>query len=149
MKGDPTSLDNMQDLAVPPPVPWWPPAIGWWIVFALLSIGALILLAVLWRRWRADAYRRAALLELENARTATDVAEVLKRTAMCVCPRSTVASLSGTRWLEWLSQTGNQVVPPNVAKSLTEGVFSAAGDKNLGELKQFARDWVKHHTVAD
>ena len=45
MKPDPASLENLRDIAVPPPVPWWPPAPGWWVL-GLLALLVLIYLGL-------------------------------------------------------------------------------------------------------
>jgi len=33
---DPTSLENLYDIAMPPPIPWWPLAPGWYVVGGVL-----------------------------------------------------------------------------------------------------------------
>ena len=42
---DPADLSNLRDLVLPPQVPLWPPAPGWWIV-AAASIAAAAILSV-------------------------------------------------------------------------------------------------------
>jgi hypothetical protein len=66
---DPTSLENLFDVVVPPPVPWWPPAPGWFVVGGVVL--GLVFWTVwrVWRRWRAAAYRRAALAEWRQLKT--------------------------------------------------------------------------------
>ena len=54
MTPDPTSLERLHDIVLPPPVPWWPPAPGWYWVMGLL--GALLLLV----EWAAYARRLTA-----------------------------------------------------------------------------------------
>ena len=66
MKPDPASLENLRDIAVPPPVPWWPPAPGWWVVMAVLAIAVIV---VAFRAWRAMASKR--LPPRGTARTST------------------------------------------------------------------------------
>jgi hypothetical protein len=115
---DPTSLDNLYDIVMPLPVPWWPLAPGWYVVGGVVL--ALVIWAVWkgWKRWQAAAYRRAALAELQRlqARTADDaqrefalqeLPELVKRTALAAFPRQQVASLSGASWLEFLDHTGH------------------------------------------
>ena len=80
MNSDPASLDNLRDIVVPPSVPWWPPAPGWWVVFALLTLAIAVFAWRRWRAWHANAYRREALRELQAATSAAEVAEILKRT---------------------------------------------------------------------
>lgn len=147
MNTDPASLDNLREIILSPPVPWWPPAPGWWVLFALLTVVAVIAAFRAWRRWRAAAYRRAALRELAAAANASAIAEILKRTALVAYPRTEVASLSGSAWLSWLAQTGGQQAPAAVTEALTMGVFTNHEDANAFEVTTFAADWIRNHPV--
>jgi hypothetical protein len=145
MKPDPASLENLRDIAVPPPVPWWPPAPGWWVVMAVLAIAVIVVAFRAWRLWRANAYRRAALHDLQRATTPTGIAEILKRAALVAYPRTDIAVLSGSAWCEWLAETGGRPVPNKVAEALSRGVFGKADDINVGEVSAFAAEWITHH----
>jgi hypothetical protein len=92
--------------AVPPPVSWWPPAPGWYVVGALAVALAVWSAWRGWERWRAAVYRRAALAELrrlerraadgsQHAAALREVPALVKRTALAAYPLGTVASLSG------------------------------------------------------
>ncbi|HXT82451.1 MAG TPA: DUF4381 family protein, partial [Acetobacteraceae bacterium] len=61
MTSDPGDLANLHDLALPAPIAWWPLQFGWWVVAACLLAIVLLLLADGVRRYRRNAYRRAAL----------------------------------------------------------------------------------------
>jgi ABC-type nickel/cobalt efflux system permease component RcnA len=146
--GDTASLQNLRDIVEPPPVPWWPPAAGWWILLAVLAAGAIWLLFRVWRQWRSNAYRRAALKELRSATDLPEVAEILKRTALCAFPRTDIASLSGKAWTDWLSQTSGQDMPVPVAASLADGVFDGTHAKNPADVASFVESWIRHHRRA-
>ena len=64
MNADPGSLENLHDLVMPVPVPWWPPAPGWVIVSAalIMVLGWWLIHAI--RHWRSNSYRREALVLL-------------------------------------------------------------------------------------
>jgi hypothetical protein len=115
---DPSSLDNLFDIVVPPEVSWWPPAPGWYVIGGLVIAVAVWAAWRGWERWRAAAYRRAAIAELRRLeRRAADgsqhdaalreVPALVKRTALAAYPRETVASLSGPDWLRFLDRTGH------------------------------------------
>ena len=115
---DPSSLDNLFDIVVPPPVSWWPPAPGWYVVGALGIALAVWSAWRGWERWRAAAYRRAGLAELRRLERRSgdgsqrdaalrEVPALVKRTALAAYPRETVASLSGADWLRFLDRTGH------------------------------------------
>jgi hypothetical protein len=108
----------LRDIHLPDPVPWWPPAPGWWLLAALALLGA-IAFGLHYYRYRS---RRSALRALGRARAALDrgadpvgclqeVSTVLRRFAMtCAEARRgedvtdfrCVAGLIGERWLAYL-----------------------------------------------
>jgi hypothetical protein len=145
MNPDPASLDNLRDIVEPAPVSWWPPAVGWWVLLGLVVVTLAVVVALAWRKWRAGAYRRAALRQLESATDVAAIAETLKRTALAAFPRIDVAALSGPAWCRWLAETGGQQVPAPVAQALTRGVFGEKGAGNTAEVRAFAAQWIQHH----
>jgi hypothetical protein len=147
MNPDPSSLANLRDIATPPPVAWWPPAPGWWFLLTLLGMVAAVAAARGWRRWRADAYRRAALRELRGAESVGSIAELLKRTALAASPRTQVASLTGSAWVKWLAETGGRPVPAAVSQALTVGVFSDRESADAGVVSAFAEEWIRLHRI--
>ena len=140
------SLDNLRDLAEPPPVSWWPLAPGWWVIAAAATIALGVYLYHAWQRWQANAYRRAALSELRASSTDAQVAEILKRTALCAYSRETVAAMSGERWCRWLGETADVTVSAPVTEALTVGVFQD-GARRTHELTQFATHWIRSHRM--
>ena len=148
MNTDPASLDNLREIILPPPVPWWPLALGWWVLLAVLCLAAVSVAFRAWRTWRANAYRRAALRELAAGESVAAMAEILKRTALVAYPRTDVASLSGPAWLAWLAETGGRQVPTAVTEALTVGVFAKHDAADAGEVAAFAADWIRSHTVS-
>lgn len=147
MPEDPASLSNLRDIVTPPPVSWRPLALGWWLLLAAAAAVILFFALLAWRRWRANAYRRAALRELQAAGDAAAIAEVLKRTALVAGSRVQVASLSGERWVDWLAETGGRPVPAAVRRALAVGVFARNEGVDIPQLSAFAVDWIRHHQV--
>jgi hypothetical protein len=164
---DPTNLDRLHDIITPSPVPWWPPAPGWYWVLAFFFIVVLVLVLRGLLRWLHNCYRREALAELEqqevtltetNQRAAavTRIAELLKRTALSAFPRESVASLTGPAWLAFLKYTRGR------ARALSEDkgqwfervAYEPGAAQNLDEaqaheLATFARDWITHHRATE
>lgn len=146
MNDDDANLDRMHDIVVPEPIPWWPPAPGWYVVFAVLLCVAIFLAYRAWKRWRANAYRREALRELENAASVFEISELLRRTALAVAPRPVVAAQVGSSWPQWLEGTASVALSERVRKQLALGPYDlsdSAGD--VGDLKQYATEWIKRH----
>ncbi len=111
---DPEQLP-LRDLHLPEAVSWWPPAPGWWFLFALALAGLVYLGYRQWRQWRYNAARRIALAELarlkhdyeQGADTLTlakALSELLRRGMLAYAPRAEMAGLTGDRWLAWLDQ---------------------------------------------
>ncbi len=105
------ALANLKPLIAPPPIPWWPPALGWWILGAVLLLLLVIFLIFCWRRWRHHrntAYQREAmqLIELLHGMPTLQqlplLAETLRRAAICVWGRNTAGSIN---WMEVMQQT--------------------------------------------
>ena len=62
MNPDPASLENLRHIVQPAPVPWWPPAPGWWLL-ALILIGLLV-----WAGFKVrEAIRRRRPLKLARS----------------------------------------------------------------------------------
>ncbi len=161
---DPASLQNLHDIFVSDPVPLWPPAPGWFILAAVILFG---LFGIGWnslKRWRSNAYRRAALAELDRlgalvqAPTKRGAAlralpELIKRVALNVYPRKKVATLSGAAWLDFLDHTGStdaftrgpgRLLP---VISYQPDALDAIDASQTNELFQAVRHWVQYHSA--
>jgi hypothetical protein len=142
-------LDRLAEPLEPAPVSMVPQTAGWTVLAVLL---ALFLAWFAWRwvkRWRANAYRRAALAELDAAGDdPATVADILRRTALAAWPRDRVASLSGADWLRFLDATGGGggfLDGPGAAlASAPYRPGAAAPASGLGAL---AARWVRRHRV--
>ncbi|MEV8465636.1 DUF4381 domain-containing protein [Fluviibacterium sp. DFM31] len=99
-------LDMLKPIPEPEPISMIPATQGWiWLSLAVLA--ALVWLG--WRaarHWQANAYRRAALKELDAAGDdPAKVADILRRAALVAYPRRKVVGLLGPDWLAFLSET--------------------------------------------
>ena len=164
MSDDPGSLANLRDLVLPPDIPFWPPAPGLWIVAAT----CLAMLAVpAWRavqRYRAAAYRRAAIAQLHTKSAGIEqnqpdaeapISAVIKRVAMVEYGRDKIASLSGPAWADFVAhEAGTGFDPATIHRLLTEA-FDGRTKPDPSELRLLighAELWVRAHrtpTVAE
>ncbi len=160
---DPAGQQNLHEIVAPPPVPWWPPAPGWYAVLAV----ALVLLGwaglVLARRHRANRYRREALRGLAGleamAANGTGVGGealpglplLLKRTALTAFPRRSVAALSGAAWHRFLDESADmQVFTDGLGPILDRISYDPSAGSTLDRdetrrLFAAARRWLKRH----
>lgn len=108
-------LENLRDIHLPAPIGWWPPAPGWWILAALVLVGAVALSVWLTRRARRRRYRKLALLQLhalhkiwqeqrDDIAFAQAINRLLKQTALAAFPAANIAALNGADWLDWLDR---------------------------------------------
>jgi hypothetical protein len=157
---DPASLANLHGIVLPEPVPWWPPAPGWyWLGGALAAAAAWLAVRAL-RRWHADAYRRAALAELDAIGARAEAPDagadalralpaLLKRAALAAYPRERVAALSGPRWWAFLDATGGGTAFGGGAGPRLDalGYDPAASLEPEGrrELLAASRTWLRRH----
>jgi hypothetical protein len=140
MQQDPASLENLRDIVVPEPPPLWPPAPGVWVLL-MIVVAVSIALFLWWRRARArSAYRRAGLALLKNARTVREVNIIVKRVALAVFPRSTVAPLWGDEWKAFLDGTCRRVRFASLAEDEPEAEASSA-------LRSKAGTWIRNHSA--
>ena len=148
MTNDPASLQNLHDIVVPPPVPFWPPAPGWILLLGLFIMLVAFLLVRAVIRYRRNAYRRAALAELRLAAAGPEplpiIAALLKRTALAAFRREQVASLTGAAWVSWLARTGGRAVPAAVEAALKQGLYGGAATDPKA-LTDFAAGWIRRH----
>ena len=142
MGGDQYSLSNLRDIVIPDAPSIWPLAPGLWLVLGMV---ALTLCLIVWQ-WRAarmrNAYRRAGLLLLSDAKTAHDVSVVMKRVALAAFPREQVASLYGEDWAVFLQETCPRA-------SFLELAAADGNADSLQNLIGLAGTWIRYHRVAD
>ncbi len=153
MNNDPTSLDNLHDIALPAEVSWWPLAPGWYFVFAILFLLVFQLVWRVWQGWNANAYRREAVKQLAKTEDPAVVAEILRRVALAILPRAEVAELSGEAWARWLSETCSTPMPAEVREQLVSGLYSSSQQPAeetamLEKLKGYAQHWIVEHNIA-
>lgn len=140
-------LGGLAEPAVPAPVPLTPQTAGWAVLAAILALALLAAVVWLVRRWRANAYRRAALAELAGAGDdPAAIATVLRRTVLAVWPRPAVASLSGEAWLAFLDRTGGgDAFATGPGRALIEAPYRAPAAAPSPDLAPLAARWIRRH----
>ncbi len=149
-EGTPTTLidliDSLAEPAMPDPIPMTPQTAGWAVLAVLVALLLVWFIVRAVQRWRANAYRRAALAALgEAGDDAAAVSAVLRRTALAAYGRARVASLAGGDWLGFLDRTGGDGAfadGPGAALASAPYRADAAPVPGLGAL---AAHWVRRH----
>lgn len=145
-----SALDGLRDIHLPPPVPFWPLAPGWWALAAVLLLTGVTV--AVWRRRRRRSTRRAALGELEElarrfardadpAALAVALTTLLRRVALArsrpapaeAAPspdgvgahQRAIGVLHGEPWIAYLTEGRAQDGP--VARELVRHAYAGPG----------------------
>ncbi|MBR6412890.1 MAG: DUF4381 domain-containing protein [Alphaproteobacteria bacterium] len=107
-------LSGLRDIHIPKEPPWWPPALGWWLVLGGIIIATLIGVFFFFRWYnhpKQFALRELKKMHLEIPNIvllARSVSLLLKRIVLIQYPRSKVATLTDEKWVDFLiKKTGN------------------------------------------
>lgn len=153
------AADQLRDIHLPDPVSAWPPAIGWWIVLALLIIACFLLFKFIRyiknRRvttpidLRAMFRNELALIKQEykghndQRVLAQDISAFLRRMVIKENPAiaKMVSGQTGRAWLETLDNHFNYGhVFIQSAKVITEAPYNPKLHFNADELLQLLSD---------
>ncbi len=155
MNPDPFSLDRLVDIVEGPEVGLWPLAPAWYCILAVLALQLMYWATKFVVTFRANAYRRQALAELESLQQgqAVELSRLLKRVALVAFPRQQVASLTGEQWVKFLEQSVNgvafQVGSKNpLANASVLGDPLHLSDEEWNALSHSARQWIRRHRIA-
>ncbi len=150
---------QLRDIHMPQEPPLWPPALGWWLMAALLMVLLVWTVWVAVRHHRLYRQRQRILamlgdLEQESGDKVTpqriaQISILLRRLALMRYPRRQVAALTGTDWLGFLDESGGD---GNFCKGpgqvLASGPYQSAliTDLDTRALGALVRNWVKKNT---
>ena len=141
--GNPQAVDplaNLRDIHLPAEIGNWPPAPGWYALAAVILLIIAVLCLWLWRRHRQNAWRRAALLELDgivseyqahSSTTSEDKARCYQQINLLLKRithqnDSHAASLSGGAWAEYLLSSSRNSLSEEQANLLAIAAYQAA-----------------------
>ena len=143
---DPTSLENLHDIVEPEATSlWWPLATGWWVVIAIALVACVFATWRVLNLRRKNAYRRAALAELEDGNTA-GLQTLLKRVALTAYPRAEVAGLAGDDWIAFLNRAAPGCFDNAAANELLSLSYASRSDgESSDSLTDACRRWIASH----
>lgn len=151
---DPASLENLHDIVVPDVIGFWPPAPGWVGVATVLGAVVAVWAWRRYRRYRREAYRRRALVELRSldADSIDRLPVLLKSAALAAFPRERVAALSGPAWWQLLDHSAGITHFTQGQGLLLDALAyrNAASTLNVAQrraLLESAALWLRRHRV--
>ncbi len=151
-------VDAAQTLAAlrpaiePAPIPWWPPAIGWWVLAIALSAVAIFTAIYLYRRhqrYLATRYQREAddllsrVTDDDNtAEQLQDIALILRRAAISAYGRERVGTVS---WPELSALSPTPVLDEHCLTLLGEALYrkDIPSPDDMAHLLLHARRWLQ------
>ena len=149
-----TLLSNLKDIHMPPEVPFWPPAFGWWILLFLSILIAYILSFWLWHSYKLRRPKIEALRILEDIQnqynltndiilTLVRLSKLMRRVAITFYENEEVASLHGLAWLEFLDKTGKtDDFTKGVGKILGTGIYMKEPSFEIDSLFSIVKKWM-------
>ncbi len=155
----PDPLAKLRDIYTPPPIDFWPPALGWWLLALLIIIMATVSTHLIRRYRKKTAFKRDAvyLINQMSDQCHDDLSyiqqlnSVLKQTALAVNPRHDIASLNGQAWLQFLdahSQQKNQPFAQGVGQVLAYGPYQAnLPTLNRNDINALVSHWIKQQSI--
>lgn len=169
MNQDP--LQQLKDIHLPAPSPWWDLAMGWWMLLVFLLVALLFIVPKLWRKWQAWRKKRALNLAIDveyqricdayaahhQAQTlVADINTLLRRVALTVFPEQATAGLIGKDWLKFLDSVWQDKPSPSFveqpfADALLHAAYQAESHMNEQQaqaLCDLVKAWLKeviHH----
>jgi len=155
-------LAALHPLRDPAAIGWWPLAPGWWILIALAVLALAMLCYVLLKRYRANAYRRMALQQLQDIRSRLgdaveidqqfhsaigDINALLKSVALRIFPRHDIAALSGEAWLTFLNKTRqSKASDTEFSTSFANAAYQQQPPElDAEQLFRASQSWIKNH----
>ena len=147
-------LVNLKDIHLPPPVSFWPPAPGWWILAVLLSSSLFIGGVLFYRQHKKRKPKTEALRILKDLQilyqnsqdevaSLRNLSNLLRRTALTFYDNDAVASLQGSSWLEFLDKTGKtKEFSQGAGKVLGNEVFQQKVNPDMNALFPLVKKWI-------
>jgi hypothetical protein len=153
---NPDLLSQLRDIHDAAPVPWWPPAPGWWLlaVLALLLLGWLARRALL--RLRVRRRRLQMLAWIDHLDTHVDPARdphvylatlnrIFKLVALRAFPDRQCASLSGQAWTDFLIEKMHKSPSAESLMVLASGPYDPAPVFDAEKLSGLTRSWIRQY----
>ncbi|MDY6408064.1 MAG: DUF4381 domain-containing protein [Pseudomonadota bacterium] len=103
-------LSGLRDIHIPTEPSWWPPAIGWWIVFGSIILTLLIGLCIFltWynqpRQYALRELKKLYVLSSDTVLFARQISVLLKRIVLICYPHTKAVTLTDAKWANFLTE---------------------------------------------
>ena len=153
---NPDLLSQLRDIHAAPPVPWWPPAPGWWVLAFLV----LVLLAWIGRRlfdrYTVHKRRKQMLAWVDHLNATIDpqrepqaylstLNRIFKLVALRAFPDQHCAAMAGQDWADFLSGKMNDSQTAQALDVLASGPYDPAPQFDPEIISELSRFWIRQH----
>ncbi|EIJ44057.1 hypothetical protein BegalDRAFT_3236 [Beggiatoa alba B18LD] len=144
----------LHDIHLPEPISWFPPALGWWVLFGFIIV-AIIAGFWWWQYYRSQYLQRFVLQALESVATQYQqtqdtqqlviaLSRLLRRVCLSYYPRQQVAGLTGDAWLQFLDQfLTNKPFTDGIGRVLASSPYQAHVEVDAPALLDLCRAWLR------
>ena len=151
--------EQLRDVHLPESVSWWPLAFGWWLLLVLIVLSLIGAGIFLFKRWRANRYRKSARAKLATAfalwQEQGDVTDylnsandILKRVMLSLDQQSAV-SKSGAAWVASLNNSAQTKLSESSQNALGFECYKAKPEVDIATLNADLVSWINTHRLND
>lgn len=144
----------IRDIHLPEAISWWPLAIGWWIVIALVLCALMLLYVYITKLNKPTLKRKAkakiASIEKKFVETqnpvlcVSEISMFFRQVVITDNNEKNVAGLTGQSWLEWLDKSLKEPeFSQGPGQLLINGPYQQNVNKNdVDQLLKLCHKWV-------
>jgi len=154
----PNPLEQLHPLIPAPAISWWPLAIGWWVLLVLVIALVVIAIRACIRRYKKNAWRRQALIELALLRehyatidqsdnpqlcaANTSVAKLIRRCLFSHDPSTDYRTLTAEHFSDVLAKQLGALQPEQQA-TLSTNLYAPTQNALPGTVFVAIEHWIK------
>jgi len=153
---NPDLLSQLRDIHTAAPVPWWPPAPGWWVLAMLLLVLLVWVGRRLLGRYRVHKRRKQMLGWIDHLNVSVDprrdpqaylstLNRIFKLVALRAFPGQQCALLNGQEWVDFLVERMKKSSSAESLNVLVSGPYDPAPKFDADQLSELTRCWIKRY----
>lgn len=150
----PTDLP-LKDIHLPADISWWPPALGWWLLFAL-TVTIIIIAIIITKKLLKPTLKKQATKALNSieaqfqstgdpTQCIRDISSFLRRVVLSQTSSSYTAGLTGKAWLTMLDKPlDTPEFSEGIGITLLNSPYQRqANHDDATQLINLCRKWIK------
>jgi len=153
---NPDLLSQLRDIHTAPPVSWWPPAPGWWVLAFLLMVLLVWIGRRLLARYRIGRRRKQMLGWVDHLNATIDpqlqpqaylatLNRIFKLVALRAFPERHCAAMAGQDWVDFLSDKMSNLQSAESLNVLASGPYDPAPRFDPEIISELTRHWITQH----